>query len=314
MRKKHNHRNNHQTMELRQLKYFVTVADTLNFSEASRRLFITQGTLSQQIRQLEDELGCQLFDRDSHNVYLTDAGEELLPLAERTLDAADNCRIRMNDLRAALVGTLNIGVTHSFSGLFTETVKEFLKTHPGVSLNIIYKTASELIDMLHEKTVDLILAFKTINHHEDIETETLFSTKLCVVMRRDHPLAEKKHISLADLEKQGIVLPGIGMQARKVFESFVGLDTRKLDVRVELNDPGMIMDLVLGTNLVSLISSLASYYRPGLVAIPLEEGSHVMSGCVQWLKDGYRKKSATVFIDMLRDSALIERICRKDMD
>ncbi len=296
-------------MELRQLKYFVMVAKTLNFSEASRRLFITQGTLSQQIRQLEDELGSQLFDRDSHSVCLTEAGEELLPLAEQTLDAANNCRVRMNDLRGALSGTLNIGVTHSFSELLTGTVRKFLKAHPGVKLNIYNKTASELIEMLREKSVDLILAFKTIKHYEDIEMEMLFNTKLCVVMRKGHPLADQKRISLDDLDKQGIVLPGSGLQARKIFERFVGIDTRRLDVRVELNDPEMIMDLVQGTNLVSLVSSLAAYYREGLVAIPLEEGSHVMIGCVQWLKEGYRKKSAEVLIEMLRDSALIERIC-----
>ena len=297
-------------MELRQLKYFVMVAKTLNFSEASRRLFITQGTLSQQIRQLEDELGSQLFDRDSHNVCLTEAGEELLPLAEQTLDAANRCRCRMTDLRGALTGTLNVGVTHSFSGILTGAVKEFLKAHPGVKLNIFYKTASELIEMLQEKSLDLILAFKTIRQYDDIETETLFSTKLCVVMRKGHPLADRKRISLEDLATQGLVLPGSGLQSRKIFERFVGIDTRSLDVRVELNDPNMIMDLVQGTNLVSLVSSLAAYYRQNLVAIPLEEGGHVMLGCVQWLKDGYRKKSAEVLIDMIRDSALIERICQ----
>ena len=297
-------------MELRQLKYFVMVAKTLNFSEASRRLFITQGTLSQQRQQLENEMGCQLFDRNSHNVCLTEAGEELLPLAEQTLESAKLCRDRMTDLRGALSGTLNIGVTHSFSGLLTGSIKEFIKAYPGVNLNIYYKTASELIEMLREKTVDLILAFKTIQHYEDIEAETLFTSKLCVVMRKGHPLADNRHISLEDLESQGIVLPGSGLQARKIFERYVGIDTRKLNVRVELNDPNMIMDLVQGTNLVSLVSSLATYYRQNLVAIPLEEGSHVMLGCVQWLKDGYRKKSAEVLIDMIRDSALIERICQ----
>lgn len=298
-------------MELRQLKYFVMVAKTLNFSEASRRLFITQGTLSQQIKQLEDELGSQLFERSSHSVVLTEAGEELLPLAEQTIDAAAHCRSRMTDLKGALAGTLNIGVTHSFSPLLTGVVKSFLKTHPGVKLNIYYKTASELIEMLRDKTVDLILAFKTINHYDDIEMETLFNTKLCVVMRMGHPLSDRKFISLDDLESQGIVLPGSGLQARKTFERYVGMDTRRLNVRVELNDPNMIMDIVQGTDLVSLVSSLAAYYRQSLVAIPLEEGGHVMVGCVQWLKEGYRKKSAEVLIDMVRDSAIIERICQE---
>lgn len=73
-------------MELRQLKYFLMVAKTLSFSEAAKRLYITQGTLSQQIKQLEDELGFQLFSRTSHSVALTEAGEKLLPAAKQTVD------------------------------------------------------------------------------------------------------------------------------------------------------------------------------------------------------------------------------------
>lgn len=72
-------------MELRQLKYFVKTAETLNFSEAARLLFITQSTLSQQIRSLEQELGTMLFVRDSHGVVLTESGEKLLPQAKKTL-------------------------------------------------------------------------------------------------------------------------------------------------------------------------------------------------------------------------------------
>ena len=298
-------------MELRQLKYFVTVAKTLNFSEASRKLFITQGTLSQQIMQLEDELGIQLFTRTSHSVMLTEAGEELLPLALETLEASNVCKDKMRDLQNALSGTLNIGVTHSFSVFLADTVKSFLKLHPGVTLHIHYKTASELIEMLKGKEVDFILAFKPIMEYEDIEAEVLFRSRLSVVMRKDHPLSTRKFLSFSDIEKQGVVLPASGLQARKMFENFVGVDTRRLDVRVELNDPNMIMDIVQGTNLIAIVSSLAAYYRSSLVAVPLEEGGHEMLGCVQRLKEGYRKRSAEVFLDMLRDAAQVERICRE---
>lgn len=298
-------------MELRQLKYFVTVANTLNFSEAAKRLYITQGTLSQQVKQLEDELDSQLFVRSSHSVALTEAGEELLPLAMNALKASDECRIRMTDLHKGLSGTLNIGVTHSFATLLTGAVRNFLKQYPGVNLKIYYKTASELMEMVRRKEVDLSLSFKPIMEYDDIESEVLFRSYLSAVMRKDHPLADRKSLNLDDIDKQGIVLPASGLQARKIFENFVGVDTRKLDVRVELNDPNIIMDIVQGTNLITLVSSLAAYYRPTLVAVPLEEGHHEMLGCVHRLKDGYRKRSAEVFLEMLRDTAQIDRISRE---
>lgn len=87
-------------MELRQLHYFMKLAEILNYSAASRELFITQSTLSQQIINLEGEFGVRLFNRNSHAVSLTPAGEALRPLAQATLDAAERCRKRMEELSA----------------------------------------------------------------------------------------------------------------------------------------------------------------------------------------------------------------------
>ena len=297
-------------MELRHLKYFVTVARTLNFSEASRRLFITQGTLSQQIQQLESEIGSQLFDRSRHSVVLTEAGEELLPLAIQTIEDSEVCSNRMRDLKGALTGTLKIGVTHSFTALLTDSVKKFIKEHPGVKLTIRSDTATELIEKLRGKEIDLVLAFKPSTAYEEIESEPLFNNRLSAVMRRDHPMASREVLTMDDLGNHRIVLPGKGLQARRAFDRFLGLDTRKLNVSLEVNDPGLIMDIVQSTNLISVVSSLAAYYRPELVAVPLEGGNYSMVGCVHRLKEGYRKRAADIFIEMLRDSAQIERISK----
>ena len=118
-------------MELRQLRYFVSVAETNSFSEASRLLNITQSTLSQQVKQLENELGVMLFERSSHRVCLTDVGEAFLPEARRTLHAADVCIDRMNDIRGLKAGCLNIGSTFSFIPLLKDTVLLFMFLLPG---------------------------------------------------------------------------------------------------------------------------------------------------------------------------------------
>lgn len=295
-------------MELRQLKYFVGVAYALNFSEAARKLFVTQGALSQQIKLLEDELGSPLFSRNSHSVALTEAGEELLPLAERTIKDAEDCKIVVGDLRKVLSGSLNIGLTYSFAPLFSSTVREFLKKYPGVNLKIHYKTASELHDMLAAGTIDFMLAFKSAQLQADLDSEPLFESDLCVIMRKDHPLASSECLTLKELERQGLALPGSGLQARKAFERFVNVNTSDLNVRVELNDPNIIMDLVENTNLLSVMSSLAIYYHPRLAAVPLQGMHRQMVGCVHWYKGRYRKQSAEAFVELLLDSAHIQRL------
>lgn len=295
-------------MEIRQLKYFVTIAQTLNFSEAARKLYITQGTLSQQIQQLEFELGSQLFERSSHNVSLTEAGEELLPLAMETISASDACLTRMNDLRGALAGTLQIGAIQTFKGIVTDAARTFVREYPGVKVNLIFDTAENLREMLCRKEIDLALAYKSVNVYEDIESEELFRTSLHVIMRKDHPLAGNTSLELEQLGSYGILIPGQGLQARRSFDRFVGIDTRKMNVRMEVNVPDAAMDLVQTCNLLAISSPLPAAGRERLMAVPLENCRYTMPCCVHRLKAVYRKKSSELFMEKIRDSALYERM------
>ena len=146
-------------MEIRQLKYFLKVAETLNFSEASRRLFITQSTLSQQISHLEAEIELPLFERSGRGVFLTEAGKELIPYALKAVSATESCMDHINDLKKMLTGELNIGVTYSFRTIMMDTMIDFLKAYPGVKLNIIYRSMEELMLMLKSRQLDFVLAF-----------------------------------------------------------------------------------------------------------------------------------------------------------
>ena len=111
-------------MELRQLRYFVKVGELLNFTEAARELFVSQSTLSQQIRSLEDELRCSLLVRDSHSVTLTEEGRYFLSDARKTLQQAQQCVDRIADVQNLDEGELNIGCTHSFGTILHEPPPE----------------------------------------------------------------------------------------------------------------------------------------------------------------------------------------------
>lgn len=290
------------TMELRQIKYFVTVAKTLSFSEAAKALFITQGTLSQQIRQLENEIGSELFNRTSHSVSLTEAGQEMLPLAIHTLETSTECFQRISDLRKGVTGTLNIGLTTSFMGILNSAMKRYQKEFPNVRLNITYATAGELIPMLLGHEIDFFVAFKPAVMYDELNADPIIETELSAIMSADHPLAGRETLSLKDLERHRIALPGSGLQARKAFDRFVDADTSSLNICVEMNNPNAIIRLVHSTRLIAIMSSLATYIDPSLKAIPVTELRRKMIGCVQTLKNHYLKKSASEFIRILKES------------
>lgn len=292
-------------MELRQLKYFVAVADTLNFSEAARAVCITQSTLSQQVKALEQELDTQLLERSSHSVALTEAGEELLPLARATLRQADLCLDRLRDLDNMLCGTLNIGVTYTFSPILAETLLEFTRQYPGVRLKIFYRRMSELLDMLRAREIDFALAFRPLEPPADVDSHVLFQNYLAAIVSDTHPLAERKSIPLEELSRWQLALPSYGMQARNALESVLTARPVDLDVRVDLNEVNMLLRLVRESRMVTVLAEASIYGKEGVKAIPLELPQLEMTGCVHTLRDSYHKRSMKEFIRLLSDSTAV---------
>lgn len=294
-------------MELRYLKSFVLAARWLNFSEAAREMCVTQSTFSQTIRQLEDELGCALFFRNSHEVALTEAGRELLPYAKRTLQMADDCAHRMEDLRGMKCGSLSIGVTHSFNMVVDETVKDFLHRYPGVRLNIVYKPMAELVERLSRRELDFVLSFRPQGRYPQMESHILFEDRLSAVVRRDHPLAGRESVSLADLAAYPAVLPAKGLQARNVLERILAADGAELNVRVEMDEVTPLLRLVRNTGLYTILSGAAAEDADDLAAIPIAHEGCRMEGSVHTLRGCYKKAATREFIRLLCETSLVRK-------
>lgn len=294
-------------MELRHLKSFIQAARTLNFSEAARATCVTQSTFSQTIKQLEDELGCALFFRNSHEVTLTEPGKELLPFAERAIQTADDCANRMEDLKNMKCGTLNIGVTHSFNMVMHETIKDFIKRYPEIRLNVVYMPMAELIERLSKRELDFVLSFRPQGHYPQIESHILFEDRLSVIARKDHPLARKESISLTDLSDYPIALPAKGLQARKVLESILPDGNAELNVHIEMNEVTPLLRIVRNTGICTILSGSATEDAEDLKAIPICHERCRMEGSVQTLKGCYRKAAAKEFIRILSETSLVRK-------
>lgn len=295
-------------MELRQLRYFIKASETLNFSEAAKASFVSQSALSQQIKQLEEELGVILFQRNSHDVSLTDEGQQLLPFARETVSSADNCIVQMNELKNVFTGTLHIGVTYSFSPILTETMLEFSRLYPKVRLNVVYKTMDELMTMLQHRELDFVLAYKPHRKYHKIASKVLFRNTLSVVTKNDHPLTRLQSITIDDLQHYDMAMPAHGMQTRQILDEIMGNDIdTKLNVRMELNDIHILLHILQQSNYVSILSETAIHDACNLTAMPLSFPDNMMEGCINTLKGVHTKNSAKEFCRILEDSTSIRK-------
>lgn len=286
-------------MELRQLKAFVKAAELLNFTEAAKTVFVTQSSFSQSIRQLEEELDVKLFHRNSHEVTLTQAGVELLPYAILTIQKAEDCKSRIVDLKNMRIGTLNVGVTYSFSALMVETMENFMRKYPGIKLNVFHHTMENLMEMIEKRDIDFALSFKPSETYPNIESHLLFDDRLSVVVKSSHPCAGKKSITIEEIAKYPLALPAKGLQARFSFEKVVEKYLVKLDVRTEIDNVVTLLRLVRNTDLVTMLPKASVDTFPDLVTIPIDDEDSVMTGSVSVLKESYKKASAKEFVRML---------------
>ena len=294
-------------MELRQLKYFVKSAEYLNFSVAAKHLYITQSTLSQQIKQLEFELGFELFLRNSRHISLTEAGEEFLPFARKTIQDAEDGVQRLYDLQHVKTGTLRIGVTYSLSTVLTEGVICFLREFPGIKLEIIYKTVDELLELLRERKVDFVLSYKPLCEANDIDSMPLFENALALVVSKEHPLATRKYIRLKELEGMTLLLPSKGLQARTMLEKLTEREGVKLHSSLELNETNILLQMVATGHYATILSTSAVFGKTRFKAIPLNEPGNTMEASLLRLKDAYQKTAAKEFIKILLETDAVKR-------
>jgi len=289
-------------MELRQLKYFVEVARLKSYSLASKTLFITQSTISQQIRKLEEELGVDLLTRDTRHVALSDYGEQFYPCAVQVLEDARAGVDRIRDVKDLHVGALSIGSTFSFGTLMTQTVLAFQKKYPRIKLNLFITTKEELLKKLLSREIDLALTYKSLIGDERIESRLLFQSRLCLVGRAGELADCGPQVSVQSLAKYPLALPAKGLQARDTLESILLTENVNLDIRLEMNSIRPLLDLVANSPLVTALSEEAIHHVKGFEAVPIDHPDGRMDGCYHYLKGSYLKKAASSFVELLQET------------
>jgi DNA-binding transcriptional LysR family regulator len=207
-------------MDLRQLSYFVAVAEEGQFTRAATRVSVAQPAVSAQIRRLERELGEALFDRGRSAVSLTVAGEGLLPHARAALAAAERGRETIASLRGELHGRLRVGVAGPVDNRFADTLGDFHRAHPAVEISVSQEHNEPLLEALANGDFDAgIVGVGAQPLRPPIRTRVVATEPLVLAVRRDDPLSRRRTVTLAQLREQPMITLVRGSGLRTVLEN-----------------------------------------------------------------------------------------------
>lgn len=196
-------------MDLRQLRYFVTLAETLNFHRAAERLNISQPPLTVAIRKLEEELGARLFYRESRGVRLTDAGRAALPPARAALDQAGIVRDAVREGRQGESGAIAVGfVGSAISAALPRIIPAFRARYPKVELRLEEMTSVSIAAALMARQIDVGLVRLPLMQPGTLDIALIERDHLVVALLAGHPLAPRRSVRLADLAEEPLVLHG----------------------------------------------------------------------------------------------------------
>lgn len=187
-------------VELRQLRYFVTVAEELHFGRAADRLHIVQSAVSQQVRRLERDLGAELFDRSPRHVRLTGAGTRFLPEARAVLAAAEHARAAVADLAGSRAATLRLGTSTSLGTHLERVLDAFAALAPGTAVELVSAPTRERLDRVAAGDLDAAFVRGDVGAGvAGIRVVPLWPDPLLAALPARHPLAGRREVALRDL-------------------------------------------------------------------------------------------------------------------
>lgn len=261
-------------MELRHLRYFVAVAEELHFGRAAEKLFIAQPPLSQQIQQLERELGVLLFARTSRRVQLTPAGEVFLDEARRTLAGLEAGADAARRAARGETGWLGIGFAASATyDLLPTVLHDFRAAYPEVQLSLRELNAAEQAHALRDKSIHVGLARPAIEG-ADLVTHAVWEEPFLAALPAAHPRAGERDLALETLAGEPFVsfpeapAPSYAQAVRAACEGAGFVPRVVQEVREMQTAIGLV---VAGIGITLLPASVSHLHRDGLVYLPLRE-------------------------------------------
>jgi DNA-binding transcriptional LysR family regulator len=260
-------------MELRQLEYFIAVAEEANFTRAAERVHISQSGVSAQIRQLERDLGATLIDRSGRAATVTTAGAAALEHARAALACVDAVRKAVDEVTGLIRGRLTVGMINgcTITPLF-EALAAFHRIHPGIEINLYEDNSDRLIEGVRTGATDLALIGASGAPPTGLEALPIIRERLVAAVPPEHPLARRRRVTLDDISAFPIVCLPQGTGIRAVFDQACEIAGQQPDIALRASAPAAVADLAIrGLGIAILTESMAANHEGRLTALDIDD-------------------------------------------
>lgn len=290
-------------MLARHIQYFLAVAQHHSFTRAAAALHVSQPALSQQVRQLEESLGAQLFDRSGRTTRLTDAGEVYLRYAKRASQELQEARRAIHDVGDLSRGSLWVAVTPTFTSyLVGPLVEAFHGRYPNITLNLSEIAQERMEQMLQLDELDVGIAFDE-RHAQDIDTYPLLVETLALVVGSQHPLAQASAIGPQALNDESMILLSAEFATREQIERYCRQHGIRPQVLMEANAIGAVIEVVRRTTLSTLLPANIVLAHDDLAAIALDPLRLQRTAVLMQRRGVYQTAAARAFLALAKEVA-----------
>ncbi|WP_447797888.1 transcriptional regulator CynR [Pseudomonas moraviensis] len=287
-------------MLLRHLRYLLAVADHGGFTRAAEALHVSQPTLSQQIRQLEETLGVSLFDRTSRTVKPTDAGAAYIECARRVMVELEAGQRALHDVKDLSRGTLRLAMTPTFMAyLVGPLVRDYRARFPGIHLEIFELSMDDIEAGLADDSLDVAIAFTPVRNAE-IECLPAFTETLGIMVGPGHPLYDSPSaMTTTDVASLDFALLAPGFITRLSVDEYFHKHGITPQVRIEVNSVSTLLEVVRHSPLATMLPEAIASEDRTLRRLRVEGEAPQRGAALLRRRNNYHSAAALAFVELV---------------
>ncbi len=299
----------HDPLEIRQLRYFLAVAEAGSFSRAANRLGLSQPSVSQQMRDLEAGLRLTLFQRRGKRILLTPAGMVFEEHARAMLRQLENCLEELSREPTQLRGALHVGIVPFLDvALLPKLLGAFVAAHPGIRLTVQEFSSPDIETALEEGRVDVGLGFLT-RHSPNLRYDPLWRDEISLIIPASHPWAKRSFVNFHEIHEQRLLQLPDTFVIRRMTDDICRLHLVRPQTVAEISSIEALLRSLATVNAVALLPEIALHGITGLKAVRLRGKNLSVEIGLLRLSDSDKNSAVAVFTRLARE--LVPKIIGK---